>query len=144
MMLTVILFLCSITAINSVPVESSEDVNCETILTGADLLYSAEEAMSCQSQSKVENEDCRILSQEELQPCLINSDETCVGETIGSLLETTECPDVATICQAIQDNRKSLEDTTSLVCDIEPRPRFIFGLIKKLLKKLFSKFFGGK
>ena len=111
-MLTVILFLCSITAIASVPVDSSVDVTCETILTGADLLYSAEDAMSCQSQSKVEYEDCRIMSQEELQPCLITSDETCVGETIGSLLETPECPDVATICQALQDNRKSLEDTT--------------------------------
>ena len=144
MMLTVLLFLCSITVIASVPVEPSEDVTCETILKGADLLYSAEEAMSCPTQSKVKNEDCHLLSQEQLQPCLINSDETCVGKAIESLLPTPECPDLATVCHALENNRKSLEETTSLVCETEPRPRFIFGLLKRFLGPFIQRFLQGR
>ena len=100
MLLTVTLFLCSITAIASVPVESSEDVICESILEGGNLLYSAEEALACcqgEDCEQVENEECRIFSQDQLQPCLINSDEACVEETIKSFYQTPECPEVANL-----------------------------------------------
>ena len=141
MMLTVLLFLCSITVIAPVPVPATEDVICETILTAADYLSSAREAMSCrqtqiQDCEQVEKEDCRILSQKLLQPCLINLDKDCSElRIIESLHKTPECPNVANICQALHHNQKSLVDTTSLVCpETDPIPRTYYFIFARLLR----------
>ena len=154
MMLAVILFLCGVTTISSVPVEpTGEVVTCETIMMGADLLSLAKEAMGkfcCQGEDcpRVENEDCRAFAQEQLQPCLLDSEDgDCAIEAMKSLYPTPECPDVANICQALDESRQSLEDTAYMVCpETGPRPRFIFGFIDKMITGVFGFFtraFGG-
>merc|ERR1712080_573155 len=97
MMLTIILFLCSVsvTTISSVPIEQTRETTCDKIQMGANLLLAAEEATGCCQEDdceRVENEDCRVFAQEKLQPCLLNNDESCTIEAVRHSIATLCLP----------------------------------------------------
>jgi len=133
MMLAVILFLCGVTTISSVPIESTTETPvCERIQKSAKRLKLIETEFGCcegPDCQQVENQDCKRALQEELQPCFLNSDGTCFTDALlkePRIIRDT-CGDISNVCQALRDSRYALYDTMDMMCPLlDPEARFFF------------------
>merc|ERR1712001_487214 len=58
------------------------------------------------------------LAQEKLQPCLRNSNSTCLAETIAEIKTSpvSPCREFPQICQSLENSRKSLLEVESGLC----------------------------
>jgi len=132
-MLAVILFLCGVTTISSVPIESTTETPvCERIQKSAKRLQLIETEFGCcegPDCQQVENNDCQRALQEELQPCFLNSDGTCFAEKLlkGPQIIRDTCGDLSNVCQALRDSRYALYDTMDMMCPLlDPEERIFF------------------
>lgn len=126
MMLTLLLIVSTIAQICSAYQNAGAPtaVKCKTIDQDIAFLMRAEKALGCctsQNCNKVEkeeNEHCKTVTQQKLQPCLLNANSTCLAEAIAVLemSPSSPCRGFNKTCSSLESSRNSLMDLENREC----------------------------
>lgn len=107
---------------------SSDEGACLTIQNDVDYLRRAELALGCcdgrdcrQQDVDNNNNNCHSLAQEKLEPCLRNSNISCLAANLGDLktYPNSPCFESSQICQSLENMRTSLLEKRNLICPPE-------------------------
>ena len=119
MVLPLLILLISL-GLASSRVFSSDEEACLTLQNDVEYLRRAELLLGCQQQDvDNNNHNCHSVAQEKLQPCLLNSDISCLADNLAELMTypNSPCFGSSQFCQSLENIRTSLLEKRNILCE---------------------------